>query len=426
MEAHALVNSTPKFLLVSLTALQIVVLAGMLHRDGPFDHVGMDYLTTWVGASMIRDGDSHRLYDTRAQWEYELPVIGHYDVHWNDRVMHPYLAPPPLAILSLPLSLLTPLAALLVWMSLTVGAVLLAIRRLCKSFALPWGDVAPLVIGSMPLFALVMLGQADGLLVLAFVVFLAQLRRGREGRAGLALAVLAMKPQLLLAPIVYLLITGRRRAVVSVVAASAVEAALSFALIGWGGLQDALAVSRRMAGPAGDAVINVPGMLNIRAAVTRSIPADMAFLQTALIVALTAVILMLTARLWRQSDSREVTPIGAGLLCIVTVLTAFHAHYHSGVIALLGIALLAAGLRERGEAILAHRLTMSTLVAFSVVPFALFLSNESTRRPATLGTIVLIAVWSWMVYGLALRTRQVTSLTALSADTPPRHRRPEA
>lgn len=409
-------KSPPKWALVFLVVLQCVVLAGMLRRDGPFDHVGMDYLTTWVGASMIRDGDAHQLYNTRAQWEYELPVMSRYGVHWNDRVMHPYLAPPPLAMLGIPFTFLSPTGALAVWMSLTIGAVLLALRTLCASFAVAWRDIGPLVLGSMPLFALVMLGQADGFLMLAFVVFLAQLRRGHEGRAGLALAVLAMKPQLLLAPIVYLLVTGRRRAVISVALASAAEAVLSFALIGWGGVQDALAVSRRMGGPAGDAVIHVAGMLNIRAEVARSVPADMKFLQTLIIVMLTALVLGVTARIWRQSDSHEVTPIGAGLLCIVTVLTAFHAHYHSGVIALLGIGLLAAGLREHGEALVAQRLTTLAIVAFSFVPFLLYLVNESTRRPAALGTTVLLGMWVWMAYALSLRARPVTSLSVLSRE----------
>ncbi|MCO5175767.1 MAG: DUF2029 domain-containing protein [Thermomicrobiales bacterium] len=419
-------KSTSKRIVVVLLVLQCVMLAGMLRRDGPFDHVGMDFLTTWVDASMIRDGDAHRLYDTRAQWEYELPVINQYDVHWNDRVMHPYLAPPPLAILGIPFTLLSPMAALAIWMSLAIGAVLLALRKLCSSFAIEWSDIAPLVLGSMPLFALVMLGQADGLLVLAFVVFLAQLRRGREGRAGLALAVLAMKPQLLLAPIIYLLVTGRRRAVVSVAVASAAEAALSFALIGWGGLQDALAVSRRMGGPAGDAVIHVAGMLNIRAAVARSLPTNMEFLQTVVIVVLTALILGVTARIWRRGDSHAVTPIGAGLLCIVTVLTAFHAHYHSGVLALLGVGLLAVGLREHGEAQAAQRLVTLTLITFSFVPFVLFLINESTRRPAALGTIVLLGMWTWMAYRLSLQARPVASLTVLARETSPSSSQPHS
>ena len=38
------------------------------------------------------DGAADDLYDTRAQWEYQRPVIDDHGVVWGDRVMHPHFA----------------------------------------------------------------------------------------------------------------------------------------------------------------------------------------------------------------------------------------------------------------------------------------------------------------------------------------------
>ena len=408
-------SSAARWAITATIVLQCVVLARMLRRDGPFDHVGMDYLTTWVASDMVLHGDAGRLYDTRVQWAYQLPITERYGVHWDDRVMHPYLAPPPLAIVGLPLALLSPVISLAVWMAVGLGAVGFAIRRIAATFSVDWRAILPLVAGSMPLFALVMLGQADGLLAAAFAIFVVQLRRRNEGRAGIALAALALKPQLLLAPLVYLLVTGRRRTVVAAGLAGLVEAVASVALIGVGGVRDELAVSRRMAGPAGEAVINVRGMLNVRAAVFRVLPLDMAGWQAPAVIVLTLAILGASAWIWRQYDSREATAGGVGLLAITTVLTALHAHYHTGVIALIGIGLLVAALRERGAHLAAGRVTAVTWVSFSLVPFLMFLDVESTRMPAALGTVVLLGLWSWAAWDLALRPREAPARLRVSA-----------
>lgn len=402
-------SSAARWTVTALIILQCVVIAGMVRRDGPFDHVGMDYLTTWVASDIVLHGEGGRLYDARTQWTHQLPVIERYGVHWDDRLLHPYLAPPPLALVGLPFALLSPFVALVAWMAVGLGAVLLAIRRIAVAFSVDWRLILWVVAGSMPLFALLMLGQADGLLALAFSVFAIQLRRRHDGRAGVALAALALKPQLLVAPLVYLLVTGRRRAIVAATLAGLAEAAVSIALIGFGGLKDELTISRRMAGPAGEAVIHVRGMLNVRAAVYRVLPPDMAGLEMPIVVGLTITILAASAWIWRQHDSREVTASGIALLAITTVLTALHAHYHTGVIALIGVGLMVSVLHERGAHAAARRLAMITWLSFSLVPFLLFVDVESTRMPAALGTIVLLGIWSWMTWDLALRPRESTA-----------------
>src|SRR5690606_34304679 len=112
--------------------------------------------------------------------------------------------PPQLAIITLPLLLVGPIIGWLIWIAVNVAAAVVAVRMLASRLRIDWLLVAIVVLASFPLFYTLLLGQVEGVLLLAMTVFVLELRRGNEGRAGLALAVLALKPQLLLVPLLFL------------------------------------------------------------------------------------------------------------------------------------------------------------------------------------------------------------------------------
>ena len=111
--------------------------------------------------------------------------------------------------------------------------------------------------------------------------------------AGLALSVFAIKPPLLLAPLLYLAVTGRRRATWTTILATGVQAVASMALVGPKGVREFVELSRRLSGPDGTIVTNVWGMVNIRSVVVRAFPVDDRLLTNVMIVLLTAVTLFL-------------------------------------------------------------------------------------------------------------------------------------
>ena len=64
---------------------------------------------------MLIDGGRKDLYDTFLQWQRQQPVLERYDVGWTDRMVQPYVAPPLLAMLSVPLLLISPFLAWITW-----------------------------------------------------------------------------------------------------------------------------------------------------------------------------------------------------------------------------------------------------------------------------------------------------------------------
>jgi hypothetical protein len=258
------------------------------------------------------------------------------------------------------------------------------------------------------------------------VVFMTELHAGRDVRAGLALAVLALKPPLLLAPIIYLFVLGRRRAIWTTIAAGAAQAAVSIALVGWSGVADYLRLSRRLAGPDGTVVTNVWGMVNIRAMVVRAFPADDGLLVTVVIVGLTALVLGGAAWLWHRSAEPTGTTALA-LLATMTVLTSYHALYHTSIFAVLGAILLIAQARRIGDAHQADRALVVSWLCFTLLPLAYFLVVQSSKVPAVLSTIGILLIAAMASHLLAQPATVVQPIPA-PAEVPEQvvHRRRRA
>jgi len=380
--------------LIVAVAVEIVLVAGLLHVEGLFEHVGMDYLTTYTAAEIIADGEAAHLYDTRLQWEYQRPVIDAHGVDWGDRLMHPYIAPPTLGIISIPLLPFGPAAAYVIWMLLNLAAVGLALWLIVQRLRLPWSVPLLVMAGAMPLFMVLMLGQVEGLLFLAFVAFALALQDGREGRAGLALAVFAIKPPLLLAPLIYLAVTGRRRAFWTTVLATGIQAAASMALVGPTGVRGYVDLSQRLSGPDGTIVTNVWGMVNLRSVVIRAFPTDHHMLTNILIVMLTLTTLAVTGWFWRRA-AREASMLPSlALLAVTTVLTSYHALYHTAALALVGIVLLAAYAAQQRDVVRIERLTVFSWIAFTLLPLIAFVMVQTSKIPAAIGVIGVLLAWT--------------------------------
>jgi hypothetical protein len=380
--------------LIAVVAIQIVLVAGMLHVDGFFDHVGMDFLTSYTAAEMVRDGAASSLYDTRAQWEYQRPIIESDDIYWDDRVMHPYIAPPALAVLSMSFLALGPSAAYLAWALLNGLAVATGVWLLARRLLVDWRTPFVVVAGSMPLFMVLMLGQVEGILFLAFVIFALEVREGREARAGVALAVFAIKPPLLLAPLLYLAVTGRRRAFWTTSFAVAAQAVASLALVGGRGVQDYIELSRRLSGPDGTIVTNVWGMVNVRSIVVRSLPSDSNLIVNAMILLLSIMTLAATAWFWRRSGVESAGLPSLALLAVTTVLTSYHALYHTATIALIGVVMLAVHAIDVGDALRADRVVAGSWAVFTALPLISFVVVQTSKVPAALGVAGIMALWA--------------------------------
>jgi hypothetical protein len=149
----------------------------------------------------------------------------------SDRLT-PYLNPPPLAALVLPLSYLPYRLALGLWFALMLGALLLAWYLAAPGAG--WARAAHLTaIAGLYLVGYgLQMGQAIFLVLAGLAVCWWLLRRGHHGWAGMALALMAVKPQVALLVPPALLLAGYRRTVLAWAAGVIPLAAISWWAIG--------------------------------------------------------------------------------------------------------------------------------------------------------------------------------------------------
>src|SRR6476660_8424249 len=166
-------------------------------------------LTFYYAAAKI--GLNHgwqSIYDLRLQQE-ALDALNS-QIHIAELAR--YISPPPVAWLAVPLTLLPFQAAYVVWSALLLGALGWAwylaapgtgrLRLVHLAAALGW---LPVIYG-------LQLGQPGLFVALGVAGAYALLRSGHQLQAGLALGVLALKPQLGFLVPVALLVSGRYRA----------------------------------------------------------------------------------------------------------------------------------------------------------------------------------------------------------------------
>lgn len=126
----------------------------------------------------------------------------------------PFLHPPPVIVLSAPVGVLEPRVAFVVLGLLSFAALaisILALRRLDDRR--DEHDVVWLgLLASAPWSIALVLGQPAPLLLAAYALALAALRHGRDAAAGLGFGALLVKPHLALAPLAWMLVARRRRA----------------------------------------------------------------------------------------------------------------------------------------------------------------------------------------------------------------------
>lgn len=393
-------NSQIRFWLIVYLAIECVVLVSLVQRQGIFFHAGLDYLPSYAAAEMLIDGGRKDLYDTFLQWQRQQPVLERYDVGWQDRMLQPYVAPPLLALLSVPLLVLTPFAAWLVWGGLNLAAVVTAMVALARRLRIEWSIVAFIVLGSFPLFYTILLGQVEGILFLAMAIFVFELRRGNEVRAALALSVLALKPQLLIAPLIYVVVTGHRRTFFTTAVAGVVQLAVSVLLVGVSGMREYIQFGRQLSAPEGTAATNVLGMVNLRAMVVRAFPMDATMLQNALIVSVSVALLGVAAYLWWRLGRDALLGPGLALLMTTTLLTSYHALYHTAIFATLGVVFLLEHAYRESDLSAAERLIGVSWLFFSFGPLLPFLVVQSSRVPAVISTVGVLVLWGFALRGV--------------------------
>jgi hypothetical protein len=207
-----------------------------------------DFTSTYMGATLLRQGHGSRLYDESLQAPLHARLIAPGDHEGN----LPFVNPPGAALLALPVSALDLPAAYRVWSLLQV--VLLALGVAAAVRAAPWPRSTPrgvrpaawlLGVAGAGTANTLLLGQWDGLLTLGVGMAYASWRHDHNEAAGAWLAAVAVlaKPHLFFGVAAFLLGRRDRRALLGAVGGLAVVGALSLLLVGPHGMVDFASIS---------------------------------------------------------------------------------------------------------------------------------------------------------------------------------------
>jgi alpha-1,2-mannosyltransferase len=207
---------------------------------GAFQIGRSDFTSTYIGATLLREGHGSSMYDEALQAPLHASLIA------PDREGNlPFVNPPLAAVLALPVSLLSLQGAYRLWsilqFALLVISVVVAIRASPGRRSL-----SPITLAAIGLVALaclgtwatLLLGQWDGVSALGLALSYASLRRGRPATAGAVLAVTSLiaKPHLALGLAAFVLGRRDRRLIAGSLAGVGVSLALSLLAAGPGGV----------------------------------------------------------------------------------------------------------------------------------------------------------------------------------------------
>ena len=192
-----------------------------------------DFTSTYVGATLLREGHGGSMYDEALQAPLHAALIA------PDREGNlPFVNAPLAAAVALPVSLLSLQAAYRIWsllqLALLVGAVMVAIRAAPGRRTLPPLTLFAVGLGALACLgtlATLLLGQWDGLSALGLAIAYACLRGRRPATAGAVLAVTALiaKPHLALGLAAFVIGMRDRRLLLG--AAGGVVASLLLSLL---------------------------------------------------------------------------------------------------------------------------------------------------------------------------------------------------
>ncbi len=223
--------------LIWLTGIVFALL--ILSRSLGFRHylLSLDFRAFYTGGRMALRGVGADLYDLPAQYRWQSEFAPELS-DLSD--LYPFFSPPFVAIpLMLPASLPYE-SAYIVWGLLNIALVALMCSLLAAMLAEAGQSVQfralELGLTFLPVWVTVVQGQVSFILVLALLCGWRALHLGKDGQAGLGLALLLARPQLVIVPALILVWKRRLRAFAGLALGAGILTFLSWLMVGWQGL----------------------------------------------------------------------------------------------------------------------------------------------------------------------------------------------
>ncbi|MCL4465984.1 MAG: DUF2029 domain-containing protein [Chloroflexi bacterium] len=228
--------------LAALAVFYVLLFAFWVYQVGLFRYVGSDFRAVWAAAEVGRDNGFARIYDLSLLADHERQLFSMYPDNGPGMafavVPMPYL--PVFVLPFLPLLPLGPTLGFAVWTVANLVLITLYFVRLTWAFrsAGPRRLVLPLLVLAWPVYLTLFFGQVNLLPLVGVGEFVLSLRRRRPWLAGLWLALLLIKPQLLIVLLPGLLLARQRNALLGFAVAAVAVGGGSIYMLGLDGVRD--------------------------------------------------------------------------------------------------------------------------------------------------------------------------------------------
>jgi len=288
-----------------------------------------DFTVYYTGATILREGRGHEIYNRQVQYEVQEGFTGHIPFR---RGPLPYIHPPFEALFFVPLTLLPYSQAFLVWDLLTVGMLFAVAALLRRSVATlrsipPWQFVIA-ALAFFPVFSCLLQGQDSVLQLLLCVLGFNALKRKADLLGGGWLALAAFKFQFIVPLMLLLFIWKRRRAAIGFAAVAALLALASVALSGVDSLLHYPRYVLEIVRNAGLGGVPPELLPNLHGLAMGWPPPFSGVVGTALALLLSVALLLFAVRKGRDSEATEAFELQFSLAIVVSVLIAWQTNLH--------------------------------------------------------------------------------------------------
>lgn len=190
-------------------------------------HWSEDFTALYTGWTLARSPERHNLYDLKTQQRFESEAVKGHDLSEVDDGLLPYLNPPHLTWIFIPLSFLNRQTAFFVWLLINLGCLVIIIYSLAPDRLVASAFLAlPIVLIALGVGALSLL------VTLAIVRAYIAVKDERDNEAAFWLLLATIKPQMVLFPLVAFLLIRGLKLLVSFAAMAAVTIGITLAILG--------------------------------------------------------------------------------------------------------------------------------------------------------------------------------------------------
>ncbi len=344
-------------MLVATAVLVSVVAFGMWgylvmhvidYWDGASESRREDFVAYYAAASLVAEGLPEAIYQPEMVAGVEEAILGRPAGRVAGLV---FLNPPFVAGALQPLTGMPYGQAQAIWFAITALAVAGSVALLwpeLRRLPRPWGLLVALAaLGSLPVFWSLLYAQLTPFVLLSWVGFYRLYVAKQEGPAGLVLALSLVKAHLVIAPLLFLIVKGRWRALGGFAAGAALFVGGSVAFVGWETtfkaypalLIDSLNWQREFG-------VNRLHMLSWSALLIRIFPDLGLTLKLTLSLLLSAGTLAVAALVWRRRDGLQDGVAPLLMLAVAAMLASPHVHLQDAMVFVLPAVVLAARRRD--------------------------------------------------------------------------------